>query len=83
MIESRRAREYVPTIKALEKVRQEAEDDNTPAPVRARIAETLETMQMFDNWYQEVRRLPRSVQMTAIRMGARIARLLPGSKADR
>ena len=69
-------------IQALQKVQNDAETDHTPASVKARIEETLATMQMFDDWYQEVQRLPRSVQLTAIKMGARIARLLPRSKAD-
>ena len=82
VIESRRAREYAPTLKALQKVQQEAEADNTPPAVKARIDETLTTMKMFDDWYLEVNRLPRAVQLTAIKMGARIARLLPRSKPD-
>ena len=81
-VESRRAREYAPTLKALQKVQQEAEADNTPPAVKARIDETLTTMKMFDDWYLEVNRLPRAVQLTAIKMGARIARLLPRSKPD-
>lgn len=81
VIESRRAREYAPTVKALHKVQEEAEGDATPPAVKARIKETLDTMQMFDDWYMEVNRLPRSVQLTALKMGARIARFLPKSKS--
>ena len=80
VIESRREREYLPTLRALEEVRREAEQDATPSAVQARIKETLETMQMFDSWYSDVSRLPRSVQMAAIKLGGRIARFLPKSK---
>ncbi|UWR24083.1 MarR family transcriptional regulator [Sulfitobacter sp. S190] len=81
VIESRREREYLPTLEALKKVRSEAEDDATPPAVKERIAQTLDTMQMFDTWYQDVARLPRSVQMAAIKLGGRIARFLPKGKA--
>ena len=80
VIESRRQREYLPTLQALEAVQLEAEDDATPAAVKLRIKETLDTMQMFDSWYQDVSRLPRSVQMAVIKLGGRIARFLPKGK---
>ncbi|MEL7099064.1 MAG: MarR family transcriptional regulator [Pseudomonadota bacterium] len=78
VVAERRAREYAPTLEKLRIVQQEAEADATPAPVRARIAETLETMQMFDDWYAQVSKLPRGVQLSLVKMGARIARLIPG-----
>ena len=81
VIEARRAREYAPTLKALQQVQAEAANDNTPAAVKDRIDETLKTMKMFDDWYLEVHRLPRSVQLAALRMGARIARFLPRTKS--
>ena len=82
VIESRRAREFSPTLKALQKVQDEAKHDATPASVQKRIEETLSTMQMFDDWYGEVNRLPRSVQLGLVKMGARIARFLPKSKSS-
>jgi len=80
VIESRREREYLPTLRALEDVQREAQTDATPPAVQLRIRETLETMQLFDNWYTDVMRLPRSVQMAAIKLGGRIARFLPKGK---
>ena len=80
VIESRRQREYLPTLQALEAVQREAEEDATPAAVKLRIKETLETMQMFDSWYQDVSRLPRTVQMAVIKLGGRVARFLPKGK---
>lgn len=80
VIASRREREYLPTLRALEEVQREAEADATPPAVKARIRETLDTMQMFDGWYTDVSRLPRSVQMAAIRLGGKIARFLPKGK---
>lgn len=80
VIESRRQREYLPTLQALEAVQREAEEDATPDAVKLRIKETLDTMQMFDSWYQDVSRLPRTVQMAVIKLGGRIARFLPKGK---
>ena len=80
VVESRRAREYAPTLKALQKVQDEAEQDATPQAVKARIAETLDTMQMFDDWYKDVSRLPRAVQLSVIKLGGRVARFLPKGK---
>jgi len=80
VIESRREREYLPTLRALEEVQREAEADATPTAVKLRIKETLDMMQMFDGWYTDVSRLPRSVQMAALRLGGRIARFLPKGK---
>ncbi len=77
VIEGRREREYAPTLEALRAVAVEAETDDTPKAVRKRIKETLDTMQMFDDWYRDIIRLPRGVQMAAVKLGARIARFLP------
>lgn len=81
VIESRRAREFAPTLQALRAVQEEAEGDATPAAVKERINETLTTMQMFDDWYRDVSRLPRAVQLTVIKLGGRIARFLPKGKS--
>ncbi len=77
VIQGRREREYAPTLDALKEVAVEAETDNTSAAVKARINETLETMQMFDDWYRDVSKLPRTVQLSVMKLGARIARFLP------
>ncbi|MEZ5715328.1 MAG: MarR family transcriptional regulator [Paracoccaceae bacterium] len=77
VVEGRREREYAPTLAALRAVAEEAETDGTPPAIKARFAETLETMQMFDDWYGEMARLPRGTQMTLLKLGARIARFLP------
>jgi DNA-binding transcriptional regulator GbsR (MarR family) len=77
VIEGRREREYAPTIAALRDVAAEAEGDATPDHVKKRMQDTLATMQMFDDWYRDIARLPRGVQMAAMKLGARIARFLP------
>jgi len=79
VIQGRRDREFAPTIAALERVAAEADDDQTPPQTKVRMKETLQTMQMFDAWYTDVARLPRGVQLAALKLGARIARFLPKS----
>jgi DNA-binding transcriptional regulator GbsR (MarR family) len=77
VVEGRREREFAPTIAALRAVAEEAEADATPAQVKSRMKETLETMQMFDDWYRDISRLPRSVQLAVMKLGGKIARFLP------
>ncbi|WP_435259955.1 GbsR/MarR family transcriptional regulator [Thioclava sp. FR2] len=77
VVEGRREREFAPTVEALRTVAAEAEADATPDPVKARMKETLETMQMFDDWYRDISKLPRGVQLTLMKLGGKIARFLP------
>lgn len=77
VVEGRREREYAPTLAALRDVQKEAAEDGTPNKVKERINETLRVMQMFDDWYTDVARIPRSVQLTILKLGGRIARFLP------
>ena len=77
VVEGRREREFVPTIAALRQVAVASQTDATPEHVRERIAETLEMMQNFDQWYRDVAALPRGVQLLAMKLGAKVARFLP------
>lgn len=76
--EERRAREFAPTIERVRACLIEAEaDPETPPEVTTRLRETLETMELFDQWYREMAALPRATQLAVLKLGARIARLLP------
>jgi DNA-binding transcriptional regulator GbsR (MarR family) len=77
VIEGRREREYAPTLAALKAVAAAAQTDSTPDHVKKRMKETLDTMQMFDDWYRDIARLPRTVQLAAVKLGAKVARFLP------
>ncbi|UYV38184.1 MarR family transcriptional regulator [Rhodobacteraceae bacterium D3-12] len=81
VVASRRAREFSPTLAALHHVSADAKTDGTPDHVQTRLDETLATMQMFDDWYSEISRIPRGTQLTLLKLGAKIARFLPGSKS--
>lgn len=82
VIATRREREFAPTLRALEEVMAEAEEDNTPKVIKARMGETLRVMQMFDDWYMDFSRLPRAVHLAVLKMGSKLVRFLPGGKSD-
>lgn len=82
VVAARREREFAPTLRALEEVMAEAEEDNTPKVIKARMGETLRVMQMFDDWYMDFSRLPRAVHLAVLKMGSKLVRFLPGGKAD-
>ncbi len=83
VIQGRREREFAPTLAALKEVALEAEGDGTPPVVQSRISETLHVMQMFDDWYSDISRLPRSVHLAVLKLGSKVARFLPkGRSAD-
>ncbi|WP_260007382.1 GbsR/MarR family transcriptional regulator [Leisingera sp. M527] len=80
VIAARREREFAPTLRALADVMKEAEADSTPKAVKDRMGETLRVMRMFDDWYADFSRLPRSVHLAVLKLGAKVARFLPGVK---
>ena len=80
VIAARREREFAPTLRALDAVMQEAVGDSTPKAVKERMGETLRVMRMFDDWYADFSRLPRSVHLAVLKLGAKVARFLPGGK---
>jgi len=82
VIAARREREFAPTLRALEEVMAEAEEDNAPKVIKARMGETLRVMQMFDDWYMDFSRLPRAVHLAVLKMGSKLVRFLPGGKSD-
>ena len=78
VVEGRREREYLPTMQALREVQTQARSDDTPERIQRRMEETLQVMEMFDKWYVQVARLPRSAQVSLLKLGAKVARFLPG-----
>ncbi|MEM9268878.1 MAG: ArsR family transcriptional regulator, partial [Pseudomonadota bacterium] len=77
VVEGRRQREFLPTKQAVADALDEARSDGTALEVAERMRETLEMIQAFDTWYTEIRRLPRSAQLSLLHLGARIAKFLP------
>ena len=81
IVEVRRQREVQPTLDALQSlVEQGREEAETPAEVKRRIEELHRFGTDLDRWYREMRRLPVGTLKVLLRMGAKIARLVPGGK---
>jgi DNA-binding transcriptional regulator GbsR (MarR family) len=79
VVAKRREAEFVPTLEALKIVLEDAATDETPANIQQRMKTTLDTMTMFDDWYSDVARLPRAVKLGIVKLGAKVAKLIPRS----
>ena len=81
IVEVRRQREVAPTLEALREIVAESERDrDTPAQVKQRIEELHQFGEDVDRWYRDVRRVPVGTLKVLLRMGAKVARLVPGGR---
>jgi DNA-binding transcriptional regulator GbsR (MarR family) len=77
IVEERKQREIDPTIETLRGCVAEAEKDaQTPAEVKERIGAMLTFIETLDQWYAEVRTIPRPTLVKLMRLGARVARFV-------
>ena len=77
----RKRREIDPTIQMLGELAESLDGRaDVPAHVRERIGRMHEFMGNLASWYDDVRRLPKSTLVTLMKLGGRVARLLPGSR---
>ena len=75
----RKRREIDPTIALLAELAARLERDPTaPRHVRERIVRMHEFISTLANWYDQVRRLPKSTLVTLMKLGAKVARFIPG-----
>jgi DNA-binding transcriptional regulator GbsR (MarR family) len=76
----RKRREIDPTIALLaelsEKLRR---DDKAPPHIRERVTRMHEFISTLANWYDQVRRLPKPTLVTLMKLGAKVARFIPGA----
>jgi DNA-binding transcriptional regulator GbsR (MarR family) len=78
IVEERKRREIDPTLSMLRQcVIEAAEDRETPAEVKARIEGMLSFLETLTRWYEDMKRVPKSTLVALMKMGARVARLLP------
>ena len=76
----RKRREIDPTIQLLGELSESlAGRGDVPAHIRERIGRMHEFIGNLAGWYADVRRLPKSTLVTLMKLGGRVARLLPGS----
>ncbi len=81
IVEERKKREIDPTLTLLRACAMEAAaDGKTGRDVRQRIEGLLEFLETLSAWYDQVRRLPKPVLVTLMKMGGRVARFIPGAR---
>ena len=79
IVSERKKREIDPTIVALRQLSEDmAARDGVPPHVRERIGRMHEFIGTLSHWYDDVRGLPKSTLITLMKLGGRVARLLPG-----
>ncbi|WP_066550212.1 MULTISPECIES: GbsR/MarR family transcriptional regulator [unclassified Sphingomonas] len=76
----RKRREIDPTIQLLAELSARLGEDKTAPPhLRERVMRMHEFIGTLSGWYDQVRGLPKPTLITLMKMGARVARLIPGS----
>ncbi len=81
IIEERKKREIEPTLTLLRQCVLELDEDReTPAEVKSRIEQMLNFVSTLSEWFEQVKRLPKAKLVSLMRMGATIAKFIPGSK---
>lgn len=77
----RKAREIDPVIAVLRACAEQAERDARIAPeARARIGEMLDFTTSVDRWFTQMLAVPRGTLKTMLKLGSKIAALIPGRK---
>lgn len=75
----RKRREIDPTIVLLGELAAQLEGRvDLPAHVRERIGRMHEFIGTLGGWYEEIRRLPKSTLITLMKLGGKVAKLIPG-----
>jgi DNA-binding transcriptional regulator GbsR (MarR family) len=76
----RKRREIDPTIALLAELSERlARDPSAPAHVRDRITRMHEFISTLSTWYDQVRGLPKPTLVTLMKLGAKVARFIPGA----
>jgi DNA-binding transcriptional regulator GbsR (MarR family) len=84
IIAERKRREIDATVEALNGLTEALRYDKTaPEHIRQRIGALHDFLAEMNGWYAEVRALPRSTLLTLMRLGGRIARFIPTSRAKK
>ena len=80
IVEERKRRELEPTLSLLRQCVLEAEHDREPpAASKARIEEMLRLVATLTEWFDDVKALPRPTLVALMKLGAKIAQLVPKS----
>ena len=77
----RKRREVDPTIALLAQLKERIEGrKDVPEHIRYRIGRMHEFISTLTSWYDQVRRLPKPTLVTLMKLGAKVAHFIPGSK---
>jgi DNA-binding transcriptional regulator GbsR (MarR family) len=77
IVDERKKREIDPTLEVLRAARHMAETDpSTPPDVRRRLTEMLSFIERMTDWYEQMKRVPRTTLQRLIKMGTSITRLI-------
>ena len=75
----RKRREIDPTIAFLAELSARlAEDKSAPPHLKARVTRMHEFISTLGTWYDQVRVLPKPTLVTLMKLGAKVARFIPG-----
>ncbi|WP_114226399.1 MULTISPECIES: GbsR/MarR family transcriptional regulator [Sphingomonas] len=78
----RKRREVDPTVALLAELADQLKDDPAAPPLlRERITRMHDFIGTLGNWYSQVRSLPKPTLVTLMKLGAKVARFIPGAKA--
>nr|WP_246605704.1 MarR family transcriptional regulator [Sphingobium xanthum] len=79
IVAERKRREIDPTVAMLGELAERlAADTSAPAHVRERITRMHEFISTLGNWYDQVRKLPKSTLVALMKLGGKVARFIPG-----
>jgi DNA-binding transcriptional regulator GbsR (MarR family) len=80
IMEERKRRELEPTLTLLRQcVIESADDKETPNEVKARIEQMLSFLATLTEWFDQVKTLPKPTLVALMKMGTKIAQLVPKS----
>ena len=81
IMEERKKREIEPTLTMLRQcVLEMGDDKETPKEVKEKIKSMLTFVTTLTDWFDQVSKLPKTTLVTLMKMGAKIGKLIPGSK---
>ena len=79
IVAERKRREIDPTIALLKDLATRLENDPVASShLRDRVTRMHEFISTLGNWYDQVRKLPKSTLVTLMKLGSRVAALIPG-----
>ena len=81
IVEQRKRRELEPTLAMLQQCQAEMQHDTvTPVEVKERMTNMLTFVSTLTDWFEQVKGLPKPTLIRLMKMGATVAKFVPGRK---